>query len=46
MGPEGYAWEYDDTPGNRWNRRWTLCWSGRYPPLDALLERFVSEGGV
>ena len=34
MGPEGYAWEYDDTPGNRWNRRWTLCWSGRYPKVE------------
>ena len=34
MGPEGYAWEYDDTPDNLWNRRWTLCWSGRYPKVE------------
>lgn len=31
MGPEGYAWVYDDTPGNLWQRRWILCWSGQYP---------------
>lgn len=33
-GPEGYAWEFDDTEGNDWNRRWTLCWSGAYPALE------------
>ena len=33
-GPEGYAWEWDDTPGNDWHRRWTLCWSGAYPKVE------------
>jgi hypothetical protein len=34
FGPEGYAWEFDSTPGNQWNRRWTLCWSGSYPKVE------------
>ena len=33
-GPEGYAWEYDDTPGNQWHRRWILCWSSAYPKVE------------